>query len=425
MPPGAPAAPGHTGGKHSARNETTMHLIEPLLEWTDDIAAIRRDLHAHPELAYEENRSADVVAKSLESWGIETHRGLGKTGVVGIIRGRSDNGRAVGLRADIDALPMQEVNTFAHASRYDGVMHACGHDGHTAMLLMAARHLAAHRDFDGTVYAIFQPAEEGGKGAQRMMDDGLFQLFPMDAVYGMHNWPGLPVGAFAVHDTAVMASSNVFEITVRGKGAHAAMPHLGVDPITAAVQLAQSLQTIVSRQIDPVQAVVLSITQFHAGSADNVIPDEARLRGTVRTFTDANLDFVENRMKTLCEHTAQAMQCSVRFNFTRAYPPTINTPAEAEFSAGVLRDLVGEEQVLRNLPPSMGAEDFAFMLREKPGCYIWIGNGDGDHRLPGHGMGPCMLHNSSYDFNDELLPLGASYWVMLATRKLAQLSTPS
>ncbi len=352
MPPGAPAAPGHTGGKHSARNETTMHLIEPLLEWTDDIAAIRRDLHAHPELAYEENRSADVVAKSLESWGIETHRGLGKTGVVGIIRGRSDNGRAVGLRADIDALPMQEVNTFAHASRHDGVMHACGHDGHTAMLLMAARHLAAHRDFDGTVYAIFQPAEEGGKGAQRMMDDGLFQLFPMDAVYGMHNWPGLPVGAFAVHDTAVMASSNVFEITVRGKGAHAAMPHLGVDPITAAVQLAQSLQTIVSRQIDPVQAVVLSITQFHAGSADNVIPDEARLRGTVRTFTDANLDFVENRMKTLCEHTAQAMQCSVRFNFTRAYPPTINTPAEAEFSAGVLRDLVGEEQVYATcLPP--------------------------------------------------------------------------
>ena len=399
-----------------------MHLIEPLLEWTDDIAAIRRDLHAHPELAYEENRSADLVARSLENWGIETHRGLGKTGVVGIIHGRTQNGKAIGLRADIDALPMQEVNTFAHASRHQGVMHACGHDGHTAMLLMAARHLAANRDFDGTVYVIFQPAEEGGKGAQRMIDDGLFELFPMDAVYGMHNWPGLPVGTFAVHDTAVMASSNTFEIIVRGKGAHAAMPHLGVDPITAAAQLTQSLQTIVSRQIDPVQAVVVSVTQFHAGSADNVIPDEARLRGTVRTFTDANLDFVESRIQTLCEHTAQAMQCSVQFTFTRSYPPTINTPAEAEFSAGVLRELVSEEQILRNLPPSMGAEDFAFMLRQKPGCYIWIGNGDGDHRMPGHGMGPCMLHNSSYDFNDDLLPLGASYWVMLATRKLAQLA---
>lgn len=409
-------------GTAPAVDETTMQLIEPLLEWTEDIAAIRRDLHAHPELAYEENRSAGVVEQALQSWGIETHRGLGKTGVVGIIHGRQQNGKAVGLRADMDALPMQEANTFAHASRHDGVMHACGHDGHTAMLLLAARHLAASRDFEGTVYAIFQPAEEGYKGAQQMIDDGLFRLFPMNAVYGMHNWPGLPVGTFAVHDGAVMASSNTFEIIVRGKGAHAAMPHLGVDPIMAAVQLAQSLQTIVSRQVDPVQAVVLSITQFHAGSADNVIPDEACLRGTVRTLSDANIDLAENRMRTLCEQIAQAMECTVQFSFTRSYPPTINHPAEAALSAEVLLELAGEAQVLRGLPPSMGAEDFAFMLREKPGSYIWIGNGDGDHRMPGHGMGPCMLHNSSYDFNDDLLPMGASYWVALATRKLAQLA---
>lgn len=399
-----------------------MPLIEPLLEWTEETAAIRRDLHAHPELAYEEVRTADTVARLLTEWGIETHRGLGQTGVVGIIHGRSRNGKGVGLRADMDALPMQEANTFAHASRHTGKMHACGHDGHTAMLLLAARHLAAHRDFDGTVYAIFQPAEEGYKGAQQMIDDGLFRLFPMDAVYGMHNWPGLPAGTFAVHNDAVMASSNTFEIIVRGKGAHAAMPHLGVDPIMAAVQLAQSLQTIVARQVDPVQAVVLSITQFHAGSADNVIPDDACLRGTVRTLSDANIDLVEARMQALCEQVTAAMQCTVKFTFTRSYPPTVNDPAEADFSARVLNELVGPEQVLRGLPPSMGAEDFAFMLREKPGSYIWIGNGEGDHRVAGHGIGPCMLHNSSYDFNDDLLPLGASYWVMLATQKLAQLA---
>jgi hippurate hydrolase len=320
--------------------------------------------------------------------------------------------------ADMDALPMQEANTFAHASRHAGVMHACGHDGHTAMLLLAARYLASHRDFDGTVYLIFQPAEEGEGGAKQMIEDGLFRLFPMDAVYGMHNWPGLPAGTFAVHDGAVMASSNTFEITVRGKGAHAAMPHLGVDPIMAAVQLTQSLQTIVARQIDPAQAVVLSVTQFNAGTADNVIPDEAHLRGTVRTLTSAHTDFVEARMRTLCEQIAAGMQCTAQLTFKRSYPPTVNNAGEAAFCAEVLSELAGAGRVLRNLPPSMGAEDFAFMLCEVPGSYIWIGNGDGDHRQPGHGMGPCMLHNSSYDFNDDLLPLGATYWVELVRKKL-------
>jgi amidohydrolase len=396
-----------------------MKLAEPIVGWQSEIAAIRRDIHAHPELAYEEVRTADLVAGKLESWGIPVHRGLGVTGVVGTIKGNADSKRALGLRADMDALPMQEANTFDHASKHPGKMHACGHDGHTAMLLGAARYLAGHRDFAGTVYVIFQPAEEGFSGAQAMIDDGLFTLFPMDAVFGMHNWPGMEAGTFGVVAGPIMASSNTFEIRLEGKGAHGAMPHLGVDPVMAAVQLAQSLQTIVTRDRNPLDPAVLSITQIHSGSADNVIPNEATLRGTVRTFSNETLDLIEQRMAQVTEHTSLALNCKSEFSFHRKYPPTINHDKEAAFCAQVLNGIVGAEHVDRTVQPSMGAEDFAFMLKEKPGCYVWIGNGQGGHRDQGHGAGPCMLHNGSYDFNDELIPLGATYWVELARQWLA------
>jgi len=391
-----------------------MKLLEPFLDWQSEIQAIRRDLHAHPELCYEEQRTAEVVAQALEKWGIPIHRGLGGTGVVGIIKGRTPGTRAIGLRADLDALPMQELNTFAHASQHAGKMHACGHDGHTAMLLSAARYLSQHNDFDGTVYVIFQPAEEGGAGAKRMIEDGLFEKFPMQAVFGMHNWPGLPVGHFGLTSGPIMASSNKFQITVRGKGAHGGMPHLGIDPVMTAVYIAQALQSIVTRNRHPLEAAVLSITQIHAGSADNVIPTEAQMRGTVRTFTVETLDMIERRMGEIIQHSAAAMGAEADFSFERKYPPTINHPAESAFCADVMREIVGTEQVDDHVTPTMGAEDFAFMLQEVPGCYVWIGNGSGDHREVGHGLGPCMLHNGSYDFNDDLLPLGATYWVKLA-----------
>ncbi len=402
-----------------------MKLADPIVQWQDDLTAIRRDIHAHPELAYEELRTSDLVARQLESWGIEIHRGLGGTGVVGIIRGKTDNGRAVGLRADMDALPMQEVNTFEHASRHPGKMHACGHDGHTAMLLSAARYLAGHRDFEGTIYAIFQPAEEGFSGAKKMIEDGLFRLFPMEAVFGMHNWPGMPAGSFGMVEGPIMASSNVFEIHIEGKGAHAAMPHMGNDPVMAAVHLAQTFQTIISRELDPQDPAVLSITQIHAGSADNVIPNDATMRGTVRTFSTAALDLIEKRMAEITELGCLAMNCKASFNFSRNYPPTVNHPDEAAFCARVAAAIVGAEQVDPSVRPSMCSEDFAFMLQEKPGCYVWIGNGQGDHRCAGHGLGPCTLHNGSYDFNDALLPIGATYWVELATRRLARAAAVS
>lgn len=401
-----------------------MKLIEPIVTWQSEIVALRRDIHAHPELAFEEQRTADLVARQLESWGIPVHRGLGVTGVVGTIHGRSQNGTAVGLRADMDALPMDEVNTFEHASKNPGKMHACGHDGHTAMLLAAARYLAEHRDFDGTVYVIFQPAEEGFAGAKAMIDDGLFRLFPMQGVFGMHNWPSLAEGQFAVTSGPVMASSNTFEIRLEGKGAHAAMPHLGIDPVMAAVQLAQTLQTVITRNSNPLDPVVLSITQIHSGSADNVIPNHAVLRGTVRTFSNQALDLIEARMAEVTEHTSKALNCSARFTFDRRYPPTVNDPAQTEFCARVLEGIIGRDNVITDLPPSMGSEDFAFMLEEVPGSYLWIGNGDGSHRDGGHGMGPCTLHNGSYDFNDNIIPLGASFWVELARQWLAANSKP-
>jgi hippurate hydrolase len=398
-----------------------MQLIESILADAAAITAIRRDIHAHPELCFEERRTADVIAKALTDWGIPIHRGLGTTGVVGIVK-NGTSPRAVGLRADIDALPMTEHNTFAHASKHPGKMHACGHDGHTAMLLAAARHLARHRDFDGTVYLIFQPAEEGGGGAREMIKDGLFDKFPMEAVFGMHNWPGLKVGQFAVCDGPAMASSNEFRITITGRGSHAALPHNGIDPVPVACQMVQAFQTIVTRNKKPTDAAVISVTMIHAGEATNVVPDRCEIQGTVRTFTLEVLDLIERRMKEIAEHTCAAFGAECHFEFRRNYPPTINHKAEADFVRGVMRDVVGPENTLE-FEPTMGAEDFSYFLLEKPGAYFVIGNGDGAHREAysdhAHGLGPCTLHNPHYDFNDELIPLGATLWVRLAEKWLA------
>jgi len=394
-----------------------MKLVEPIIAFQSEIQQIRRDLHAHPELCYEEQRTSDMVADKLTEWGIPVIRGLGVTGVVGIIKhGTSD--RSIGLRADMDALPMQEINTFEHASRHPGKMHACGHDGHTAMLLGAAKHLAEHRHFDGTVYLVFQPAEEGGAGARRMIEDGLFEQCPMDAIYGMHNWPGIPAGHMSVVEGPMMASSNEFYLTIKGKGAHAAQPHKGIDPVMVAVQIAQSWQTIVSRQKSPLDTAVLSITQIHAGSATNVIPDEAKMSGTVRTYTWPVLDLIEQRMEEIARHTAAAFGAEAEFRFRRNYPPLVNHPTETRFAVEVMKEVLGADRVDDQVEPTMGAEDFAYFLQAKPGCYMFIGNGEGDHRDGGHGLGPCVLHNGSYDFNDNLLPIGSSFWVRMVEKSL-------
>ena len=393
-----------------------MKLIEPIIAEAAALQTLRRDIHAHPELGYEEQRTSDLIARTLSGWGIPVHRGLGKTGVVGIVR--SGNGaRAVGLRADMDALPVTEHNTFGHASVYRGKMHACGHDGHTAMLLAAARYLAAQRDFDGSVYLVFQPAEEGGGGAREMIRDGLFDLFPMEAIFGVHNWPGLEVGQFALRSGPVFASTSEFRITIRGRGAHAAMPHNGVDPLPVACQMVQAFQTIISRNKRPIDAAVISVTMIQAGEATNVVPDCCELQGTVRTFTVELLDMIEQRMRRIAEATCQAFEASCEFTFRRNYPPTINHERETQFARNLLSELVGARNV-KEFEPTMGGEDFSFFLQQKPGCYFLIGNGDGAHRSSGHGAGPCMLHNSSYDFNDELIPLGGSMWVRLAERWL-------
>ena len=394
-----------------------MKLLDPIVANTPQIAALRRELHAHPELCFEEVRTADLVAAKLTEWGIPIHRGMGTTGVVGIVKAGTSS-RAIALRADMDALPMQEFNTFAHASQHPGKMHACGHDGHTAMLLGAAQHLAQHRHFDGTVYLVFQPAEEGGGGAREMIKDGLFEQFPVEAVFGMHNWPGMRAGTFAASPGPVMASSNEFKIVIRGKGGHAAMPHNAIDPVVVACQMVQGFQTIISRNKKPIDAGVISVTMIHTGEATNVIPDQCEIQGTVRTFTIAVLDMIEQRMRDLAQHTSAAFGTTCEFQFVRNYPPTINSAKEAEFARKVMASIVGEKNVLAQ-EPTMGAEDFAYMLQAKPGCYSFIANGDGAHREMGHGGGPCMLHNPSYDFNDALLPLGATYWVRLAEQWLA------
>ncbi|MBD5805287.1 putative hydrolase YxeP [Azoarcus sp. Aa7] len=387
-----------------------MSIPEKIRQCHPALTALRRDIHAHPELAFEEHRTADLIARRLEALGLEVHRGLGGTGVVGVLKaGRSL--RAIGLRADMDALPIQERNDFAHVSRHAGCMHACGHDGHTTMLLGAAEVLSAHPEFDGTAYFIFQPAEEGEGGADAMVDDGLFDRFPMASIFGMHNWPGLPTGHFAVHDGPVMASADRFDIEIRGQGAHGAMPHLGTDSIIAGAALVQALQTVVSRTLDPLDSAVVSVTQFHAGEAYNVIPDRAKLCGTVRAFSAAVQDRIEEAISRIGGGVAASHGVSVEIDYRRGYPPTINTADEAELCAAVAGSLPGA-RVLTDLPPSMGAEDFAFYLRHKPGCYVWIGNGPGE--------GGCTLHNPHYDFNDVIIPFGVAYWVELVRRLLPE-----
>ena len=397
-----------------------MKIPDSISAIVEPIRAIRRDIHAHPELKFEENRTAEIVSSALRGFGIdEIHTGLGKTGVVGILRGRPGS-KMLGLRADMDALPMTELNAFEHRSQYAGKMHACGHDGHTATLLAAAKVMSADRDFAGSVAFIFQPAEEGGGGARAMIVDGLFERFPCDAVFAIHNWPGLRVGEFGLNPGAMMASSNEFEITVCGKGAHAAMPHLGVDPVLIASHLIQAFQSLVSRETKPIDATVVSVTQINAGEATNVIPDTCVMKGTVRTFSAQALDTIEQGMARICNQLPLAFNAHADFSFLRNYPPTINHAKEAMLAADVAAEIVGESMVQRHVEPTMGAEDCAYMLQEKPGAYIFLGNGDtsGPHRSAGHGLGPCTLHNPSYDFNDDLIPIGATFWQLLAKRFL-------
>ncbi len=393
-------------------------IDRPLNEWHEEMKALRRDLHSHPELAFEEYRTASIIGNKLKQWDIDVVSEIALTGIVGIIRGRQVGARAIGLRADMDALPLKEENIFAHASVHENKMHGCGHDGHVMMLLAAARFLAMHNDFCGVVYVIFQPAEESGGGARKMMAEGLFKRFPMDAVFGMHNWPGLPLGHFGIKPGPIMASTNSFHITVKGKGAHAAMPQLSVDPVIAIAQLALALQTVVSRNLNPQSAAVLSITQMNVGSAHNVIPAVGTLVGSVRTLALDVLDLIEKRVKELSLSISDAFGCEAQVNFVRNDPPTINHREEAEFCLRVLKSSFHESEIHTDIEPSMAAEDFSWMLLEKPGCYIWIGNGALTQPDACHGAMSCALHNSHYDFNDQLIEIGAKYWIRLALAKL-------
>jgi amidohydrolase len=385
-----------------------LPIIEQIVEQQQQMTTWRRHLHAYPELAFEEHLTAAFVADRLAEFGITVHRGLAGTGVVGTLS--TGDGPAIGLRADMDGLPIPEANDFSHRSTHAGRMHACGHDGHTAMLLGAVRYLAETRRFRGTVHFIFQPAEENEGGARKMIEEGLFERFPVRSVYGMHNWPGQPVGTIALRPGPMMAAFDIVQITVTGKGAHAAMPHLGNDPVLAASAIVTALQAVASRAIDPLDAAVVSVTQFHAGDTWNVIPERAVLRGTTRALRPQVQDAVEAAVHRIVEGVAAAHGVGAQVHYERRYPPTINDPAETERAASAALLVAGEGNVDRDPAPSMGSEDFAFMLIEKPGCYVWIGNGPGE--------GGCGLHNPRYDFNDAILPLGASYWAKLVESEL-------
>ena len=382
-----------------------MPVIEQIAALHDEMTSWRHHLHAHPETAFEEHATAAFVAQQLSEFGLQVHQGLAGTGVVGSLVAGRGGGGAIGLRADMDALPITEANQFRHCSQSPGRMHACGHDGHTAMLLGAARYLAATRRFRGTVHFIFQPAEEAEGGGRVMVEEGLFTHFPVASVYGMHNWPGLPVGRFAVRPGPMMASFDIFEIVISGKGTHGAMPHLGADPIVAGAALVQALQTIVSRTVDPLDAAVVSVTRFNAGHTWNVIPEKAVLAGTTRALRVEVRDQVEATLRRVGASVAAAHGVAADVCYERRYPPTVNDPGEAGRAAEAAALVVGADHVDRDLRPSMGAEDFAFMLQQRPGCYVWIGNGPFD--------GNRNLHSPHYDFNDAILPLGASYWARL------------
>jgi hippurate hydrolase len=390
-----------------------MGPVEYLRTQHTELTALRRDLHAHPELGFEEHRTAEVVTGELDRLGLEYHAGVGKTGVVAVIPGqRQDSGRAIGLRADMDALPMHEENDFPHVSRFKGRMHGCGHDGHTAMLLGAARYLAGSRRFDGTVYLIFQPGEEGFGGGKAMVDDGLFERFPADEIYALHNWPALPPGTIAVRPGPMMAASDRIEIHIEGRGGHGAHPHLSVDPVLVAGHIITATQSIVARNVSPIDNAVISLCAMHAGNlaAMSVIPRDARLVGTVRTFRPQTQDAIERRLSELVHSIAAAFGASATLKYERAYPATINSEREAEFAAAVADALVGRENVVRDLEPSMGSEDFSFMLQRRPGAYARLGQGGAE--------GGYFLHNSRYDFNDDVIPVGAGYMAALAERAL-------
>jgi len=377
----------------------------------------RRTIHRCPEIAFQEHRTAAFVAEKLESFGLDVHHGLGGTGVVGTLcAGLNSRARAIGLRADMDALPVQELNTFAHRSGNDGCMHACGHDGHSAMLLGAAAHLAATHDFDGTVHFIFQPAEETGTGAREMIREGLFDRFPMDAVYGMHTFPGIDAGTFAMRKGPLMAGTDFFELAIRGVGGHAAFPHTTRDPIVTAAQVILGLQAICSRQIDPVQAAVVSVTRIRGGESDNVIPEEVVLGGTARSFAPEVQEHIESAMQRIAESTCSAMGLTCSLNYERRNSATVNSGPETDLAAAAAARVVGAANVRTDTPPVMGGEDFAWMLREKPGCYVLIGNGT-------RAQGRRPLHHPEFDFNDAILPTGAAYWVELVRSILAPART--
>jgi hippurate hydrolase len=391
-----------------------MPIVNRIADLHEEIAGWRRDIHAHPELLYDVHRTAALVAEKLKSFGCdEVVTGLGRTGVVGVIRGRKGQGKAdghgkvVGMRADMDALPITEATDVPYKSTVPGKMHACGHDGHTAMLLGAAKYLAETRNFSGTAVMIFQPAEEGGAGGRAMVQDGLMDRFGIQEVYGMHNFPGMPVGSFALRPGPLMAAADTFAIEIEGVGGHAARPHLTVDPVLIGAHIITQAQSIVSRNIDPLDSAVVSITVFEAGTTDNVIPQAVRLRGTARSLTEHTRDRLEERLRQLVENTAVAHGASARFTYHRGYPVTRNHETQTAFAAAVAGEIAGASRVDTNIAPVMGAEDFSFMLESRPGAFIFVGNGDS-----------AGLHHPAYNFNDEAIPTGTSYWVKLAETAL-------
>ena len=381
-------------------NKSDLH--EQMVTW-------RRHLHQYPELSFKEKITSDYIASVLQSYDIEIHRGLAVTGIIATVHGQRD-GNVIGLRADMDALPIQELNDFSYKSVHDGKMHACGHDGHSTMLLGAAIYLKENNDFSGTVHFIFQPAEEGGGGGRVMLEEGIFDKFPCQAVYGMHNFPGIAEGQFAVHDTAVMAANETLNISIKGKGGHAAMPDKCIDPVVVGAQIISALQSVVARNVAPLNSAVVSITMVNAGTVSNVVPDDMQLTGSLRYFSKQVGDEVKEKIKNIVEGVSQSMGASATFESVPNYPATINTPKHAEVCANAAAMIVGENNVLRNEQPTMGSEDFAFLLNASEGAYIWIGNGLVLEDSP---KGGCMLHNTQYDFNDEILPIGASYWIQL------------
>jgi amidohydrolase len=395
-----------------------MNVIPAIAENMQELKQLLQAVHAFSERRHEGIQVADLIASKLESWGLSVHRGVGKRGVVGVLR-RGLQAASIGLRAHMDALSVEEVSQFAHRSAQGGHIHTCGHDGDIAMLLGAARHLALHEAFNGTVVFIFQPAEEGSSGAQAMIDDGLFERFPVDAIYALHNWPGLETGRFGVTSGPSTAASAEFRISVSGVGSHAALPHLGRDPLFAASQIYQTLQGLLNRIKQPRDNAVLTVSQFHSGEKDNAVADNAWLSGTFRAFDSVLVDEVEHRLRDIAEWTAAAHGCKATTHFKQSYPAIVNDPEQTSFAASVMCEIVGSANVDQNIAPQATGEDFAFMLRAKPGCYAFLGNGEGARRSDGHGDGPCFLHTSSYDLNDALLPIGASYWVRLVERFLS------